>query len=567
MGSTSHKGQPLRAAWWPRQDLMRVLRWLGAGFILVLAWLFLAVPAVGFIVSCYPEPIFVHPTLEYVEANGIAQVGPNYRRWIGTPEDGMWFLSLHGDPIQRGWAQGMLMGERAMAMEHDMMQMMTTLVPGWPARHLLLGVVGLNNRTLPDYFSDDELLEIGATTAGEEHQWGPAHLHQPHYPQVVQYHALHDISHTLIDNPLVRMPQIGCTAVVANGRRTQDGGIVVGRLFDFEGGEAFDRDKVVQLIEPAEGIPFLSVAWPGGNGAVTGMNQAGLWVSLNAADTIGGGTIGRPIILAARQILMQCRTLAEAEAILRATPVFISESVVLASAEENRAIVVEVGPTQVAVREMTDDCLVVTNHFLAKEWAGDPVNADRLAHGTSPVRMARAQQLLDRLDVVTPSAVLDLLRDHQGINDQDVGFGNRGTINAWIGAHLAVADLRRRTIWVCGPWHGLGTARAFTFAGPDAAADLPASPDLAIHDHAAARWGHLLTTAETLQKAGRRSEAETVVREAASLDPRHWLTLTVQAEIASDPEMRRTLATAAMAALPPYPNDRARVQRILDERP
>ena len=546
---------------------MRVFRWLGATFILLVAWLFLAVPAVGFIVSFYPEPVFVRPETEYVETNGIAHVGTNYRRWIGTPEDGMWFLRLQGDSVQRGWAHGMLMGERAMAMEQDMMRLMTTLVPGWPARHLLLGLVGLNNRTLPEYFTDDELLELGATTAGAERQWGQAHLHQPHYPQVVQYHALHDISHTLIDNPLVRVPQIGCTAVVANGRRTSDGGLLVGRLFDFEGGDGFDLDKVVQLIEPTEGIPFLSVAWPGGAGAVTGMNQAGLWVSLNAADTAGGGTIGRPIILAARQILMYCRTLAEAEAVLRATPVFISENVVLASAEENRAIVVEVGPTQVAVREMTDDCLVVTNHFLADEWAHDAVNAYRLAHGTSPVRLARAQQLLDRLDVVTPSALLDLLRDHKGIDDHDVGFGNRGTINAWIGAHLAVADLRRRTIWVCGPWHGLGTARAFTFAGPIPDADLPASADLTTHDHTAARWERLLRTVATLHRAGRVSEAQTVAQEAAALNPQHWLTLTVQAEIAADPEARRTFANAAMAALPPYPSDRARVQRILDQLP
>jgi len=36
-----------------------------------------------------------------------------------------------------------------------------------------------------------------------------------------------------------------------------------------------------------------------------------------------------------------------------------------------------------------------------------------------------------------------VLRDRRAVGDRDVGFGNRGTINAWIGAHLAVADLEQ----------------------------------------------------------------------------------------------------------------------------
>jgi len=549
----------------PRQDGMRVLRWLLALLILGLAWLALALPALGFVVSFYPEPRFTPPSLTLTETDdGLHRhVGANERRWIGPANDGMWYLALAGDAVTRGWAHGLLLGDRAHVMEREMMQTMTTLVPGWPSRHLLLGVVGLNNRTLPRYFTDDELLEIAAEVASATQRWGAVQPNQPHYPRVVQYHALHDISHTLIDHPLVRVPQIGCTAVAVNGRRTVDGGLIVGRLFDFEGGEAFDRDKVVQLIRPSDGIAYLSVAWPGGAGAVTGMNEAGLWVSLNAADTAGGGTVGRPVIMAAREILSHCRTLAEAEAVLRRTAVFVSETILVASADEDRAVAFELGPRQLALRPMQDDALVVTNHFLAPEWAEDPVNARRLRDGTSPIRYARAQQCLDRLDQVGPAELLDLLRDRKGVDDVDVGFGNRGTINAWIGAHLAVADLRRRTIWVCGPWHGLGTARAFTFDGPAADWDLPASPEAALHDQAALRWDRLLRTAETLLAAGRRAEAAQVAHEAAALNPRHWHSLIVLAEISDVAEERQRLATAALAARPPYPGDRARVLRVL----
>ena len=55
-----------------------------------------------------------------------------------------------------------------------------------------------------------------------------------------------------------RSPLIGCTAFGVNGK---DGHVLVGRAFDFEAAEFFDRDKEVAFYRPApvsgqSAIPF-----------------------------------------------------------------------------------------------------------------------------------------------------------------------------------------------------------------------------------------------------------------------------------------------------------------------
>ena len=58
---------------------------------------------------------------------------------------------------------------------------------------------------------------------------------------------------------------------------------MIGRNFDFEGPEIFDREKAVLFFKPKGKIPFASVAWVGMSGVVTGLNAEGIYVSVNAA--------------------------------------------------------------------------------------------------------------------------------------------------------------------------------------------------------------------------------------------------------------------------------------------
>jgi hypothetical protein len=513
-------------------------------------------------------PAITLPTLtpdqEALLANndGRVTLGKCYRERIGA----ITHIHLEGSPAEIGFYQGALVGDSIARIETEMMGVFVERVPSFWLRHLVLGFVNWNNRALDSYFRPEELTEIAAITEGHRRYHDPFSAVSPSFTRGLQYHALHDISQYLIDNPLIHPPQVGCTAVATMGKRSQDGHVLVGRLFDFEGGSCFDRDKVVYTVRVDGGIPFVSVAWGGMAGAVTGLNDAGLWVSINAAATDGQAFVGRPIVMTVRRILERCHTIDEALAEVRDNPVFVSNGVLLASGPEKRVVVAEVGPRGFGVREMRDDALVLTNHFLSEVWAADRTNAKRIKTGTTTKRMLRAEALLARQDQHSPESLLELLRDRRGVDDADVGFGNRGTINGWIGAHLVVADVSRKVLWVGEPWHGLGRAIAFGIDGPVADAAFPASPDLVQHDRDAGESLRLERQVSELLASNRQREALPLAERLVSLNPRFFNAHVLLARATSDPAQKRHHLEQALALQPAYPADETAIRKLLESR-
>ncbi|MBA3701045.1 MAG: hypothetical protein H0W78_19520 [Planctomycetes bacterium] len=547
---------------------MPILRWSIALFVLGTAWTVLGIPGIGMVLATRAMPAITLPTLtpdqEALLANndGRVTLGKCYRERIGA----ITHIHLEGSPAEIGFYQGALVGDSIARIETEMMGVFVERVPSFWLRHLVLGFVNWNNRALDSYFRPEELTEIAAITEGHRRYHDPFSAVSPSFTRGLQYHALHDISQYLIDNPLIHPPQVGCTAVATMGKRSQDGHVLVGRLFDFEGGSCFDRDKVVYTVRVDGGIPFVSVAWGGMAGAVTGLNDAGLWVSINAAATDGQAFVGRPIVMTVRRILERCHTIDEALAEVRDNPVFVSNGVLLASGPEKRVVVAEVGPRGFGVREMRDDALVLTNHFLSEVWAADRTNAKRIKTGTTTKRMLRAEALLARQDQHSPESLLELLRDRRGVDDADVGFGNRGTINGWIGAHLVVADVSRKVLWVGEPWHGLGRAIAFGIDGPVADAAFPASPDLVQHDRDAGESLRLERQVSELLASNRQREALPLAERLVSLNPRFFNAHVLLARATSDPAQKRHHLEQALALQPAYPADETAIRKLLESR-
>ncbi len=549
--------------------LARIGRWTGALSLLSVAWLGLGFPALGMVLAARSAPRFtLNALVEPVEQGGRTVAGACYREQIGE----LIHVHLEGRHEDFGYAQGVLVGDRVARIETDMMGVFTERVPSFAARHLLLGFVNWNNRHLDDNFTADELREISAITAGHGAWHDPFLAVSPSYARGLQYHALHDISQYLIDNPLVHPPQVGCTAVAVKGARSVDGHVLVGRLFDFEGGRCFDLDKIVYTVSPygekdgRVSHRFLSVAWGGMAGAVTGLNDAGIWVSLNAAATEGQHFCGRPIVMVVRQILERCATIDEALAVVKAANVFVSDGVLLASALENRVVVAESGPHGMGVREMADDHLVLTNHFLTATWATDKANAERIASSTTAARYRRAEELLLARPTHDPASLLAICRDHTGAGGADVGFGNRSTINAWIGAHLVIADVSAGVVWVCEPSHGLGRARAFGLDGPlGEDLSLPSDPEL---DFEEAHADEYLRIKEDCLGALRRHDAAQAGADATrllELNPNGFEANALAAQANADPARRRELLERAKTLQPAYRSDRERLEQLSRE--
>lgn len=530
--------------------LVALLRFAFVFVLVTSAWLFLVVPALGFMLGSRPRP--------ELPAEPVLHADSRLDR-----HGAIWHCHTAGLARDRGYAAGRLTSPMMTAHEGELFRTLRELVPWFPVRHAILGLVNLNNRDLGSFFLPDELEAVAGIARGYQDAGDPNAAVAPAFGRILGYHALHDVSQYLIDNPLIVAPQVGCSAVAVDAEHSADGHVLVGRLFDFEGGRSFDFDKVVYTIAPsAEGdvrrLRHVHVAWGGMHGAVTGMNEAGLWLSVNAGISDHFAYRGRPLVVAVLRALETCATIDEAVAQLAAQPVFVSESVVIASGRaapgQPVAVCVELAPGRHHVRAIDGGRLVVTNHFEHPAWAADVANQARRRDGTTTARNARLHELLRATPKHTPLTVATMLRDRRGEGGRDLGFGHRSSINSWIGAHLVVADLTAGVLWVAEPQHGLGRMLAFDANGPRPDLEpLPPADDLALFATAGAHWSERLSAARRLVVA-RAPQAATACRELIDANPQHYEPYALLAAVtqASDPSEAARLLREALARRPAY---------------
>lgn len=456
----------------PRSPLRRLSRWALRG-ALVCAVLF-----AGFLVwvwaTCFAEP----PELAgaqpiAAETLRVDQAGRKHfgRSWF-EERPGRSLLYLEGDPYALGYANARLTDDWIRLQEESLMGTVRGFFPGQLGFWGITLLVLVNNRSLPDYVRAEYQLEVRGLADGSA---DPFPHFGPRYHRLLNYHAAHDISHWVWDKPVV-----GCTAFAAQGAWTASGELILGRNFDFEAGRLFDENKIIGLYRPDDGLAFLSVAWPGMAGAVTGINAERVFCSVNGAHSVDKGRIGTPVSLVVREVLQYAHSLDEAIAIVEAAEVFVSDSYLLADGESGEAAVVEKTPTRAAVRRMADGLILQANHFLSAELEQDSGNQEYLAIGTSRARYARLEELVDGArGALDAGRAVEILRDRDAPGGAPLCAGNRSAINAMIATHAVVANATTGELWVSRGPHQLGefdryTIRDFGQDGPS----LPADPAL-----------------------------------------------------------------------------------------
>jgi hypothetical protein len=399
------------------------------------------------------------------------------REYVGkswsSHERGLWELHVEGEPFSLGYTHGRLGTRLLMEAEQYMFDEMHRYVPSPLALSLIRVGVLLRYRKLPLHISAPLSVELAGMAEGQPDQHSDF---LPIYHRIVFYHALHDITQTLEHSPM-----LGCTALTAAGPATKDGHMLIGRNFDFEGPPIFDRDKAVLLFKPAGKLAFASVAWAGMIGVVTGLNVAGIYVSVNALRSEDKSDSGVPVELLLRQVLESAHTLDEAIAIIQQNPVLVPDLYLLADGKSGESAVVERSPTRASVRRSRDSggMLGLANHALTPEWQGDKESERLRTYLTSGARMTRVQELLQRQrGQLDPLAVLAILRDKQGPGDRPLGLGNRNALDALIATHSVVVDATQLILWVgVGP-HALGRYVGFDLRRELLGEDRPQPADL-----------------------------------------------------------------------------------------
>lgn len=381
--------------------------------------------------------------------------------WLGkswaAQREGLQVVFLKGSPFEMGYASSALLEKQVHTLENEFLGMVKGYVPQEWKLKLLKNYVIYRNRNLSDFVPLEYRQQIHGAVLG----CVDAHPELGnYYNRMLNYHAAHDVSYMLIDNPLIS--RAGCTSFGAWGEATAGGNLISGRNFDWEAAEVFSRDRVVILCEPDNGIPSISLAWAGMAGVVSGMNRAGVSVTINGAPSSLPKNTATPVAMVARDVLQKAHNLTEALEIIRNAKVFVSTLWLVGSRADGKFVVVEKTPGACQVLEPESDVIVSANHFQTPGLKDDERNTNYMSEATSVSRSRRMAELLEQFrGKIDANISAQILRDRNLPGGDFAGNGHRASLNAFIATHATVMDLTDGIFWAASSPNQLGKFVAF----------------------------------------------------------------------------------------------------------
>jgi predicted choloylglycine hydrolase len=369
-------------------------------------------------------------------------------------KQGLWELYVEGNPLELGLKTGSLTQELFNAQEDIFIKKIDELVPSKGKQNLLRKFLAWFNRKM--YLNIDK--QYKTEMYGISKFASPNYDHVAEaYPRVMYFHGAHDIGHALQDLALV-----GCSSFAAWGDQTADGKLIIGRNFDFYAGDEFAKNKIIAFVDPDVGHKFMSVTWGGFIGVLSGMNDQGLTVTINAGKSDFPLIAKTPISLVTREILQYASTIEQAIAIAKKREVFVSESIFIGSAKDKKAALIEVSPNNFGVYEVDNSSqLICSNHFQSEAYANDKKNQKHILESHSKYRYERMEELLEEKSKVTPEIAVDILRNREGLDDDSIGYGNEKALNQLLAHHGIVFQPEDLLVWVSSNPYQLGEFVAY----------------------------------------------------------------------------------------------------------
>ena len=411
-----------------------VLAWV-VGTLLLLMVIFVAICAVLYRCADFGEP------------KGVSIDAPTKRdkAHLHKNRHGLWEAHIKGDALERGLAYGSLCRDLLEQQEDAFYNRIHEIIPSKRWVTFLHKVIILFNRNMARHIPAEYRNEIYAISHSASDKYNK---YSTKYVRQLNYHAAHDIGHAMQKYMLV-----GCTSFAAWGKSSASGELIVARNFDFYVGEEFAKNKMVLFVEPTGGYRFVSLSWPGMIGVVSGMNEHGLTITLNAIEGAIPLTSAMPISLLARHILQHATTIDEAYAIAKQFKSFVSEAMLVASSKDGCAAIIEKTPKRVGIYRTEQSHILCANHAQSAELRHEKHNIKNMATTDSLYRFERLEELVTRHTPIDVARAVDILRDTRGKGDSDVGLGNEKVINQLIAFHSVVFEPTKLLLWVStSPW-------------------------------------------------------------------------------------------------------------------
>lgn len=420
--------------------ILKLLGWIVATLIVLIVVLVIYVRSVASIED--PEISISNDSTEVLQST------PGFftykGSWFRQSESGLYELYVEGDPAERGVAIGKLTKDLIQYQEMVFNDQIHQLVPSRSYLNVLKYFVGWFNRDLDDHVAEEFRREIYGVSRAASHEFDDI---APPYQRILNYHAAHDIGHALQNMALV-----GCTAFATWGEQSKDGSIIIGRNFDFYVGDDFAKNKIIAFYKPDKGHKFMMVTFGGMTGVLSGMNEHGLTITLNAAKSEIPSGSATPVSILAREILQYASTIEEAYQIAKSRQTFVAEAFMIGSAKDRRVAIIEKSPEAIDLFESKESYIIGTNHYQSKLLGTSELNREHMRTSASVYRHDRVKQMLlhERNSIYRTA---EILRDRRGMNDENIGLGNEKAINQLIAHHGIIFQPEERKVWVStDPW-------------------------------------------------------------------------------------------------------------------
>ena len=424
--------------------VIKIVKWLAVGFLTLLIILL----AGSYIL--YSSADMKQPDLSISDLSELPLSITDSLRSYGDNtlilnKQGLWELYVEGSPFERGVAIGRLSEELLYYQEKVFVDEIKKIIPSEKYLKFLRYFLVIFNRNLGKQVPEENREEIYGISLSCTDEFDA--IGTP-YERQLNYHAAHDIGHMMQAYMLV-----GCSSFGVWGEESADSTLIIGRNFDFFVGDDFAKNKVVAFYNPDKGYKFASVCWIGMTGVLSGMNEAGLTVTINASQASVPTGSATPISLLARIILQYAATIDEAHKIAEAHKTFVAESLLIGSARDGKAVIIEKSPDRIGLYQSSSERIICTNHYQSEVFRNDRKNEENIRTTDSDYRLRRMNELLDKTGKVDPQTAVGILRDTLGLNDKLIGLTNEKSLNQFIAHHSVVFKPQQLKMWVgTSPW-------------------------------------------------------------------------------------------------------------------
>lgn len=234
----------------------------------------------------------------------------------------------------------------------------------------------------------------------------------------------------------------GCAHFVATGPATPDSSFYQGWTLDNNSKPLpyWIDNPVIQVRQPNDGIPHVSITVPGVGWPNAGFNAEGLIISNNTSHPKNYEDLdvkGKSTVQLMAHIIKHARSYDEAKAILSSHTRMRSNLVIITDAKSRKAGVFELLGKEMGIRELpANGVLYMTNHFAAPEVLGRDASND-----SSYSRFKSFQQQLEpdgsrtKYGQLSPQTILQVLRDRTNPNTMEVSSTKVYDDNASIGGN------------------------------------------------------------------------------------------------------------------------------------